>query len=446
MNKSYFNTEWIGEYPSNWKLVGMTKYIDTLVDYRGKTPKKTDGGIFLVTAKNIKNGKIDYKISKEYIAIDDYVKVMSRGLPKISDVLFTTEAPLGEVANVDKEDIALAQRVIKFRGKKDILDNYFLKYWMLSKGFNQNLLSLATGSTALGIKASKLYNLRLLLPPINIQRLIVDYLNKKIMDVDILTGIKEKQIKLLEEQRQAMIKEAVTKGLNLNVKMKDSGVKFIGELPEHWKTTKVKRYTKITSGGTPDKNKEDYWENGNINWVSSGEVNKKIIYDSNKKITLLGLQKSSTKMLPRNSVLMALNGQGKTKGTVAILKIEACVNQSLGAFITNEKNLNYKYLYYFFESKYRAIRGLVGDGLRDGLSLQTIGNLYIPLPDISEQKKIVDMLDSNLNIYDSILDKISYQISRIKEYRQSLIHEAVTGKIPIEEMESYLKEAEKDGN
>ena len=102
-----------------------------IVDYRGKTPKKSDEGVFLVTAKNIRQGYIDYEKSQEYIPAEIYDDVMHRGLPQIGDVLITTEAPCGYVAQVDRIDIALAQRVIKYRPKSDALDSSFLKYILL---------------------------------------------------------------------------------------------------------------------------------------------------------------------------------------------------------------------------------------------------------------------------------------------------------------------------
>jgi type I restriction enzyme S subunit len=155
---------WLGQVPKHWEVGGFTKFVAHRADYRGKTPEKVRDGVFLVTAKNIKSGAIDYAASQEYVREDDYADIMSRGLPKLGDLLFTTEAPLGEVANVDREDIALAQRVIKFRGEPLKLNNYFAKYWMLCTPFQGHLSSLATGSTAEGIKASKLFALRCVVP------------------------------------------------------------------------------------------------------------------------------------------------------------------------------------------------------------------------------------------------------------------------------------------
>ena len=149
-----------------------------IVDYRGKTPKKVDSGIFLVTAKNIRKGYIDYEKSQEFIKTEEYDLVMRRGLPQLGDVLITTEAPCGNVAQVDRTDIALAQRVIKYRPKTSALDNTFLKYILLGKEFQNKILSAATGGTVKGIKGSKLHKLTIPVPPLDEQRRIVSILDR----------------------------------------------------------------------------------------------------------------------------------------------------------------------------------------------------------------------------------------------------------------------------
>ncbi|MBO6282437.1 MAG: restriction endonuclease subunit S, partial [Pseudobutyrivibrio sp.] len=131
-----FTDEW-----EQRKLIDVCDY----VDYRGKTPVKTDDGVFLVTAKNVKAGYIDYQTSQEYIAEEDYDEVMHRGLPKMGDVLITTEAPCGNVAQVDREDIALAQRIIKYRGHKNVIDNTYLKHYLLTPFFQEILASKSSG-------------------------------------------------------------------------------------------------------------------------------------------------------------------------------------------------------------------------------------------------------------------------------------------------------------
>ncbi len=159
-----------------WKTLGE---VCDYVDYRGKTPKKTSKGIFLVTAKNIRMGYLDYQASQEFISEGDYDVVMRRGLPEIGDVLITTEAPCGFVAQVDRKDIALAQRVIKYRSKDEqLLTNSFLKHYLIGSDFQRKLLRAATGSTVKGIKGSKLHKLTIPIPPIAEQARIVAILDK----------------------------------------------------------------------------------------------------------------------------------------------------------------------------------------------------------------------------------------------------------------------------
>ena len=157
-----------------WKTLKETCDI---VDYRGKTPQKVDKGIFLVTAKNIKKGYIDYETSKEYVAKEDYVEVMHRGIPEIGDVIFTTEAPCGNVAQIDNRNVALAQRVIKYRPKNNKLNSTFLKYYLLSKNFQSVLHTKTTGGTVEGIKGSVLHQLLIPVPPIDVQERIVKVLD-----------------------------------------------------------------------------------------------------------------------------------------------------------------------------------------------------------------------------------------------------------------------------
>lgn len=202
--------KWLGEVPEHWNVAGFKKYLNSIIDYRGKTPEKVDSGKFLVTARNIKKGEINYEASQEYVSEKDYPQVMSRGIPEIGDVLFTTEAPLGEVAQVDKTDIALAQRIIKFSGQNGILDNTYLKFYIMSNAFQDSLMTFATGSTALGIKSDRLSYLRQLIPPLKEQLLITEHIERNLKTFDVLMMKAEQAIQLMQERRTALISAAVT--------------------------------------------------------------------------------------------------------------------------------------------------------------------------------------------------------------------------------------------
>ena len=202
--------DWLGDVPAHWDVLPFTKYVAEKSDYRGKTPEKTQDGVFLVTAKNVRMGYIDYEGSQEYVAEDEYEDIMRRGLPRKGDILFTTEAPLGNVALVDREDVALAQRIIRFRMKPEYFFGKFALYGMMSDHFQLQLQSLSTGSTAEGLKASKLPVLRLVAPPVEEQRAIADYLEAATGRIGGMVAKVETAIERLQEYRTALITAAVT--------------------------------------------------------------------------------------------------------------------------------------------------------------------------------------------------------------------------------------------
>ncbi len=183
-----------------WQEMRLADCMDAIIDYRGKTPKKTESGIPLITAKIIKNGRIE-PVS-EFIAEDDYDSWMRRGMPLPGDIVMTTEAPLGEIAQLDNRKIALAQRVITLRGKRGLLDNTFLKYLMISNYVQHQLDGRGTGTTVKGIKQSELREVLLKFPPFSVQKQIANILGS--LDEKIETNRQTNQI--LEAMAQALFK------------------------------------------------------------------------------------------------------------------------------------------------------------------------------------------------------------------------------------------------
>ena len=179
------------------KLIEVCDY----VDYRGKTPTKVDNGIFLVTAKNVKAGYIDYESSKEYISEDDYEEVMHRGKPEIGDVLITTEAPCGNVAQVNTSNIALAQRIIKYRGHKNVIDNTYLKHYMLAPYFQEILFEKSSGGTVQGIKGSILHQQHIIYPMYDEQLKIGEYFDS----LDDLITLHQRKCEKLKELKKYML-------------------------------------------------------------------------------------------------------------------------------------------------------------------------------------------------------------------------------------------------
>ena len=173
---------------------------------------------------------------------------------------------------------------------------------------------------------------------------------------------------------------------------KDSGVEWLGEVPEHWHIGSVRWLTRRYSGGTPDKTNLAYWDGGTIPWLNSGAVNDRLINEPSTYITAEAFARSSAKWIPEGALVMALAGQGKTKGMVAQLAIRSTCNQSMAAIIPGPE-IAARFLFWWLESNYQNIRNMAGGDLRDGLNLELLGNIQCPLAPSVEQTLIVTFLD-----------------------------------------------------
>ena len=245
-----------------WTFAALENCLDALIDYRGKTPEKTDSGIPLITAKIIKGGRIEKPT--EFIALDNYDAWMRRGIPKEGDVVLTVEAPLGEVAQLGPERIALAQRVVTLRGKDGLLDNTYLLYLLQTEEMLEQLKARATGTTVLGIKQSELRKVQLSLPPIEQQIAAARIL--KALD-DRITLLRETNA-TLEDIAQALFKSwfvdfdpvrAKAEGLKPQAMDAPTAALFpdsfeeseLGLVPKGWRVGSLSDVCSIASGKRP---------------------------------------------------------------------------------------------------------------------------------------------------------------------------------------------------
>ncbi len=158
------------DFPSSWRLMPLESCMEAIIDYRGKTPRKSTFGIPLITAKIVKNGRI--REPEEFIPFEDYDERMQRGIPQVGDVVVTTEAPLGEVGQLDGRKLSVGQRLITLRGKNALLDNTYLRFLMMSEFVQKQLIARATGTTVIGVKQRELRKVTLVVPPLPEQRAI----------------------------------------------------------------------------------------------------------------------------------------------------------------------------------------------------------------------------------------------------------------------------------
>ena len=202
--------KWLGTIPCHWRISQLNRAVAKFVDYRGKTPEKVPFGVPLVTAKNIRNQMIDFSESQEYIREESYPVWMVRGLPERSDVVVTTEAPLGESAQITEPNVALAQRIVLLKARRNRVTNEYLKYHFVGDGGRYELQTRATGSTAVGIKASHLKASLIATPPIAEQNQITEFLDRETTEVDAMVAKVRAAIDHLKELRIALISAVVT--------------------------------------------------------------------------------------------------------------------------------------------------------------------------------------------------------------------------------------------
>jgi hypothetical protein len=202
----------------------------------------------------------------------------------------------------------------------------------------------------------------------------------------------------------------------------------LGLIPSDWEIRKIGDFTDCTAGGTPSTQISAYW-GGEIPWMSSGELHLKRVYDVVGRITQLGLNNSSTKFIPENSVLVGLAGQGKTRGTVAISKIPLCTNQSIASIFPNEQFCP-EFLFYNLENRYDELRSLsTGDGGRGGLNLTIIRNIWLKFPTKPEQTAIATALSDT----DALLAELEKLLAKKHAIKTATMQQLLTGKTRLPE-------------
>lgn len=288
------------------------------------------------------------------------------------------------------------------------------------------------GITRYGLGQDVIGDLRVCIPPENEIARITDCIDRETKRIDSLIAKKTRFIELLKEKRQALITHAVTKGLDPKVKMKPSGVEWIGEVPEHWGVSRLGHFASVENGTTPSTSNDLFWLNGIIPWLGSGEVNQQVVTQPTKTITELALQQCSLRLLPVDTLIIGMVGQGKTRGLAAILKIEATINQNLAAICTGPK-LHPEFLLFVFQAAYEWIREAGRGSNQAAMNCEIIGEFRFGIPSIQEQKTIVSMLSTMSERIDLLISKTRHSIDLLKERRSAFITAAVTGQIDLRE-------------
>mgnify|MGYP000323004243 FL=1 len=398
--------EWIGQVPEHWKKMPFKRVASICNGHDYKEVENADGA---------------------------YPVIGSGGeFARASDFMFDGESVLlGRKGTIDKPlYINGPFWAVDTMFYTKIADNAFPKF------VYYNALTIPFGlystNTALPSMAGEdLSSHVIAAPDFEEQKAIATGVDRETTRIDALIAKKTRFIELLKEKRQALITHAVTKGLDTNVPMRDSKSEWIGEVPEHWRVCSLGYLSRISTGGTPDRKNDSYW-NGEIPWVKTGEINYKIISDTEERITDAGLSNSATFIAEPGTILMAMYGMGVTRGRVAVLGIPASFNQACAA-ISCSSGVHNWYVFYCLCAAYRFIRDLGNEASQVNLNLEIVSKIKVPVPPLLEQEEIEKHLVAQLQKLDAIEQRVSNSISLIKERRSAFITAAVTGQIDLRE-------------
>ena len=315
------------------------------------------------------------------------------------------------------------------------LEPSFAAYWTESASYWALVQSRVVQATIQNFSASKVKDLAMPLPSKLEQRRITAFLDGETARIDTLVAKKERLIELLHERRTALINRAVTKGLDPNVPMMDSGVEWLGEVPAHWQVNRTKHVARLRSGHTPSRQHPEYWQDCTIPWFGLADVwqirNGQIEYvsDTSEKISELGLANSAARLLPRGTVILSRTA---SVGFSAILGVDMATTQDFVNWICGP-TIRPEYLLYVFRSMEHEFRRLTMGSTHQTIYMPDVGSFSTPIPPLPEQDDIIAFIRGETTHLDAVMTKVREAIARLTELRTALISAAVTGRIDVRE-------------
>lgn len=430
---------WEEENGHSFKKEKLKYIVSTpITDGPHETPELLDEGIPFLSAESVKNGILDFNYKRGYISLSDHKLFCKKVRPQKNDIFIVKSgATTGNCGIVTTdEEFSIWSPLALIRCDNISVLQKFIYYYSLCYSFTHQVEQSWSYGTQQNIGMGVLGNLYVTLPSSNEQQSIVDYLDKECAQIDSIAADLEKQIALLQQYKKSLITETVTKGLDKSVPMKDSGVEWIGEIPEHWEISRVRHLASLCSGATPSKDVFSYWE-GNIPWVSSQEVKSDIIKDTSLHISEEAINSCSTQLMPAGTLVMVVRS-GILQHTipVALLGVPATINQDIKAFQFNHLMLP-AYFKYYIQGENDALLSVI---IKDKTTVESVDNqlllsLKIMVPPIEEQKAIVAFLNYKCGYIDKILNDKQEQLNLLMQHKKSLIYEYVTGKKRVKEVQ-----------
>ena len=389
-----------------YKTYTMEDALESIIDYRGKTPKKSEKGIPTLSAKSVKNNHIDYD-SCYYISSDEYKRFMVRGLPQIGDVLLTTEAPLGMVAQLDRNDVGIAQRLLTLRGKQGVLDNEYLLYYLQSPIGQALLRARETGTTVTGIKQSEFRKIQIGIPDIENQRKIGGILR----GLDDKIAINNSINKNLEQQAQALFKSWF-----LDYEPWD------GSVPDSWNSGKLGNFVEIKRGGSP-RPIQEYLSDSGLRWLKISDVTSlqtPFVIDIKDHIIEAGLRK--TVFLKAGSLVLS---NSATPGVPKIIDVDSCIHD--GWLYFPESKFSKEYLYLYFKYIRQQLVNLSNGSVFNNLKTDILKGYPTKLPD----KETLQRFDNIVKPMFLQMQNLTRESHKLVDMRNALLPKLISGELDV---------------
>ena len=419
--------EWIGEIPEGWEITKIKHIVSSVTDIDHFMPDSAEFGIPYLMIGDLKDlsSSIDWDSSKK-ISIEDYKKLSIKSRPQIGDIIFARYASIGTTCYIDTDRDFLVSYACLTIHPSDLIIGKFLSYYLKSSSFAEDVLRRTNSNTQGNVGKDSLVNATIVLPSIIEQTQIVNFLDAKCSDINAMLSKTRASIEEYKKLKQAVITQAVTKGVRGEREMKDSGVEWVGEIPKEWVCEKIKYATSISRGlfNHRPRNDERYY-NGKYPFIQTGDVANATKYIVSYSQTLNELGKSVSKEFPKGTLTMTI---AANVGDVAILNFDAYFPDSVVGFIPN-KNIRTLYLFYVFSAMKDEFTRTAIKSTQLNLNIDRVKETFIPVTlNVNEQCEIENYLESKCAEIDGLIAKKEQLVKELESYKKSLIYEVVTGK------------------
>lgn len=329
--------EWLGKVPEHWQALALSRVLAApIADGPHTTPEFLDSGVPFLSVDGIQDGKLFFDGCR-YVSLEDHKEFSKKAAPKYNDLLMGKAASIGKIARVTENiEFSIWSPLALIRVNERQCSPEFLEFCLKSSELQHQVLLASNSNTQLNIGMKDIPKLRIPLPTVQVQTQIARFLDHETARIDALIEEQQRLIELLKEKRQAVISQAVTKGLDPTVQMKDSGVEWLGEVPAHWTLSRAKLVSDIF---VPQRNKPELNDSEGIAWVTMEDMNGEYISATKTKVTKLAVSEAGSKVLKKGAVIASCVGRF---GIVAINSVDVVINQQLQAFEPkNHRHRNY---------------------------------------------------------------------------------------------------------